>query len=56
MRLCGAVGIHSPKRNRGCTRAGDGEINNDLVNRPFDLSGLQRELLDQHEWDNRTPR
>jgi len=42
MRLCGAVGIHYPKRNRGCTRAGDGEINNDLVNRAFDPTGPDR--------------
>jgi putative transposase len=42
MRLCGAVGIHYPKRNRGCTRAGDGEINDDLVNRAFDPTGPDR--------------
>lgn len=36
MRTCGAVGIHYPKRNRGCTRRGDGDINDDLVNRAFD--------------------
>ena len=42
MRICGAVGIHYPKRNRGCTRAGDGEINDDLVNRAFDPNGPDR--------------
>ena len=42
MRLCGAVGIHYPKRNRGCTRAGDGEINDDLVDRAFDPTGPDR--------------
>jgi putative transposase len=42
MRLCGAVGIHYPKRNRGCTRAGDGEINDDLVNRAFDPDRADR--------------
>jgi putative transposase len=42
MRLCGAVGIHYPNRNRGCTRAGDGEINVDLVNRAFDPAGPDR--------------
>ena len=34
MGVCGAVGIHYPKRNRGCTRPGDGDTNEDLVNRP----------------------
>ena len=42
MRTCDAVGIHYPKRNRGCTRAGDGEINDDLVNRAFDPDGPDR--------------
>ena len=42
MRICGAVGIHYPKRNRGCTRAGDGEINVDLVDRAFDPTGPDR--------------
>jgi putative transposase len=42
MRLCGAAGIHYPKRNRGCTRAGDGAINDDLVNRAFDPDGADR--------------
>ena len=36
MGVCGAIGIHYRKRNRGCTRAGDGDINNDLVKRAFD--------------------
>lgn len=35
MRVCGAVGIHY-KRKGGCTRPGDGEISDDLVNRAFD--------------------
>lgn len=42
MRICGAVGIHYPKRNRGCTRPGDGDINDDLVNRAFDPDGPDR--------------
>ena len=42
MRVCGAVGIHYPKRNRGCTRAGDGDVNDDLVNRAFDPQGPDR--------------
>ena len=42
MRACGAVGIHYPKRNRGCTRAGDGAIDDDLVNRAFDPDGPDR--------------
>lgn len=42
MRVCGAVGIHYPKRNRGCTRAGDGDANDDLVNRAFDPEGPDR--------------
>lgn len=36
MRTCGAVGIHYRKRNRGCTNSGDGDLNDDLVNRAFD--------------------
>jgi hypothetical protein len=35
MRVCGAVGIHY-KRKGGCTRPGDGELSDDLVNRAFD--------------------
>jgi putative transposase len=42
MRICGAVGIHYPKRNRGCTRPGDGDVNDDLVNRAFDPVGPNR--------------
>ena len=42
MRVCGAVGIHYPKRNRGCTRPGDGDVNDDLVNRAFDPDGPDR--------------
>jgi len=42
MRVCGAVGIHYPKRNRGCTRSGDGDLNDDLVNRAFDPDGPDR--------------
>lgn len=41
MRTCGAVGIHYRKR-RGCTRPGDGEVNDDLVNRAFDPDGPDR--------------
>jgi len=36
MRVCGAAGIHYRRRNQGCTRPGDGDINDDLVNRAFD--------------------
>ena len=39
MRVCGAVGIHYRKRNRGCTRPGDGDTSDDLVNRAFDPEG-----------------
>ena len=42
MGVCGAVGIHYPKRNRGCTRPGDGDTNEDLVNRAFDPEGPDR--------------
>jgi putative transposase len=42
MRVCGAVGIHYPKRNRGCTRPGDGDLNDDLVNRAFNPEGPDR--------------
>ena len=42
MRICGAVGIHYRKRNRGCTQPGDGAINDDLVNRAFDPDGPDR--------------
>ncbi len=41
MGLCGAVGIHY-KRKGGCTRPGDGEISDDLVNRAFDPDGPDR--------------
>lgn len=41
MGICGAVGIHYRKR-RGCTRPGDGTINDDLVNRAFDPDGPDR--------------
>ena len=42
MRVCGAVGIHYPKRNRGCTRPGNGDPSDDLVNRAFDPDGPNR--------------
>jgi len=35
MGICGAVGIHYRRRG-GCTRPGDGELSDDLVNRAFD--------------------
>lgn len=35
MNTCGAVGIHY-KRRGGCTRPGDGDVSDDLVNRAFD--------------------
>jgi hypothetical protein len=35
MGICGAVGIHYRRRG-GCTRPGDGDISDDLVNRAFD--------------------
>jgi hypothetical protein len=35
MDICGAVGIHN-KRRGGCTRPGDRELSDDLVNRAFD--------------------
>ena len=41
MRICGAVGIHYRRRG-GCTRPGDGEVNDDLVNRAFDPEGPDR--------------
>jgi putative transposase len=41
MSLCGAVGIHY-KRRGGCTRPGDGELSDDLVNRAFDPKGPDR--------------
>ncbi len=41
MHLCGAVGIHY-KRRGGCTRPGDGEASDDLVNRAFDPAGPDR--------------
>lgn len=41
MRTCGAVGIHYPKRG-GCTRPGDGDVSDDLVNRAFDPEGPDR--------------
>jgi len=42
MRICGAVGIHYRKRNRGCTRPGDGDTSDDLVNRAFDPEAPDR--------------
>lgn len=41
MSICGAVGIHY-KRRGGCTRPGDGEIDDDLVKRAFDPEGPDR--------------
>lgn len=41
MDICGAVGIHYRRRG-GCTRPGDGAINDDLVNRSFDPEGPDR--------------
>jgi len=41
MGLCGAVGIHY-KRKGGCTRPGDGELSDDLVDRAFDPDGPDR--------------
>lgn len=41
MRVCGAVGIHY-KRKSGCTRRGEGDVSDDLVNRCFDPSGPDR--------------
>ena len=41
MDLCGAVGIHYKKRG-GCTRPGDGDTAEDLVNRAFDPDGPDR--------------
>jgi len=41
MNICGAVGIHYRKRG-GCTRPGDGEVSDDLVNRAFDPEGPDR--------------
>jgi len=41
MRICGAVGIHY-RRKGGCTRPGDGELSDDLVNRCFDPAGPDR--------------
>ena len=41
MGICGAVGIHY-KRKGGCTRPGDGELSDDLVNRSFDPKGPDR--------------
>jgi putative transposase len=35
MGICGAVGSHYRRRG-GCTRPGDGEVSDDLVNRAFD--------------------
>lgn len=42
MRVCGAVGIHYRKRNRGCTRADGSDTSDDLVNREFDPDGADR--------------
>jgi putative transposase len=41
MSICGAVGIHYKKRG-GCTRPGDGDVSEDLVNRAFDPDGPDR--------------
>ena len=41
MRDCGAVGIHYRRRG-GCTRPGDGDTSDDLVNRAFDPEGPDR--------------
>jgi len=41
MNTCGAVGIHY-KRRGGCTRPGDGDVSDDLVNRAFDPEGPDR--------------
>jgi putative transposase len=43
MREVGAVGIHyPPKRNKGCTRRGNGKVSDDLVNRAFDPGAPNR--------------
>jgi putative transposase len=55
MRVCGVQGIHYPKRNRGCTRPGDGDINDDLVNRAFDPEAPDRLWcmdITEHRTDN----
>ncbi len=55
MRTCGAAGIHYPKRNRGCTKSGDGDINDDLVNRAFDpLEANKLWVMDVTEHPTRT--
>ena len=41
MRICGAQGIHYRRRG-GCTRPGDGELSDDLVNRAFNPEGPDR--------------
>jgi putative transposase len=41
MSTCGAVGVHY-KRKGGCTRPGDGDVSDDLVNRAFDPEGPDR--------------
>jgi putative transposase len=41
MTICGAVGIHYRQRG-GCTRPGDGDVSDDLVNRAFDPAGPDR--------------
>jgi len=41
MAICGAVGIHYRRRG-GCTRPGDGDTSDDLVNRAFDPAGPDR--------------
>lgn len=41
MRTCGPVGIHYRHRG-GCTRPGDGDVSDDLVNRAFDPEGPDR--------------
>ena len=41
MAVCGVAGIHY-KRRGGCTRPGDGDLSDDLVNRAFDPAGPDR--------------
>jgi putative transposase len=41
MSVCGTVGIHYRRRG-GCTRPGDGEVSDDLVNRAFDPDSPDR--------------
>jgi putative transposase len=42
MRACGAVGLHYRRKGRGCTRRGDGDPAEDLVQRGFDPPGRDR--------------